>query len=327
MNNRFKTDISQKFFIGPMSKEIVDCILEKDSNVFAIIPSRRQVDYKSGYVNNWNTVTFANYVKEKNSKFVICRDHSGAMQGSCPDDGYESLKIDSSNFSMIHIDPFKSTKNIDNAIELTVSYIKYCDSINKNLYYEISTEESIFYFDEDTLRHFIDSIYKNLGLLFDKISHIVIQSGTKLTGNNQVGIYSSERLLNQISIVKKFDKYTKEHNGDYIDVKLIKEKFDLGLDSINIAPEFGYLQTCSILDCIDDEKFQIFYQLCLDSGKWKNWVSSDFDPTKNKLELVKICGHYVYSNETFINQISSQIDKSFIYRKINKKLGELSDIV
>ena len=29
---------------------------------------------------------------------------------------------------------------------------------------------------------------------------------------------------------------------------VIKEKFDLGLYCINIAPEFGYIQTCAILE-------------------------------------------------------------------------------
>lgn len=318
---------TQKFFIGPMSKQIVDCILTQDANVFGIIPSRRQIDYKSGYVNNWNTQSFSEYVKSINSNFVICRDHAGAMQGSTADDGYDSLNSDCLHFDMVHIDPWKYTKNIDEAIELSVNYIKYCNSLNKELLFEIATEESIFYFEDEALKYFIDSVYKNLGELFEKITHIVIQSGTKLKGNNQIGQYSSERLINQIRIVKKFDKLAKEHNGDYMPVALIKEKFNLGLDSINIAPEFGYIQTCAILENIDNEKFEIFYKLCLDSGKWKNWVSQDFNPESNKLELVKISGHYVYSNEIFISKILNECNLSQISNQINKKLGELNDIV
>ena len=318
---------TQKFFIGPMSKQIVDCILTKDANLFGIIPSRRQIDYKSGYVNNWNTESFSNYVKNINSNFIICRDHAGAMQGAFPDDGYDSLNSDCLHFDMIHIDPWKFTKNVEEAINLTVSYIKYCDSINKNLLFEIATEESIFYFEDKVLEYFIDSVYKNLGDLFKKITHIVIQSGTKLRGNNQIGQYSSERLINQIKIVKKFEKLTKEHNGDYMPVNLIKEKFSLGLDSINIAPEFGFIQTCAILDNLDEDKFELFYKLCFNSGKWKNWVSQDFDPESNKLELVKISGHYVYSDQTFINQILSSCNLSHISQQINNKLGELIDIV
>ena len=37
-----------------------------------------------------------------------------------------------------------------------------------------------------------------------------------------------------VNLAKKYNFISKEHNGDYIPVSIIKEKFDLGLDSINI---------------------------------------------------------------------------------------------
>ena len=50
-----------KYFIGPMSKNVVDAIIEFDGD-FGFIPSRRQVDYNGGYVNGWTTGEFATYV-------------------------------------------------------------------------------------------------------------------------------------------------------------------------------------------------------------------------------------------------------------------------
>jgi len=47
-----------KYFIGPMSKNIVDSIIEfcnNTNNTIGLIPSRRQVENTSGYVNNWTT--------------------------------------------------------------------------------------------------------------------------------------------------------------------------------------------------------------------------------------------------------------------------------
>jgi hypothetical protein len=76
-----------KYFIGPMSKNVVDAIIEFDGD-FGFIPSRRQVDYNGGYVNEWTTGEFATYV---DGKVVIERDHAGAGQGYIDDDGYESL--------------------------------------------------------------------------------------------------------------------------------------------------------------------------------------------------------------------------------------------
>ena len=116
-----------KFFFGPMSKNVVDSIIEfslinPDINI-TLIPSRRQIEYNGGYVNNWTTSEFAKYVKERNSKIKIERDHSGPSQGTNIDDGFESLKEDAKYFDIIHIDPWKYCDNIEDGIEWTAKMI------------------------------------------------------------------------------------------------------------------------------------------------------------------------------------------------------------
>ena len=62
-----------KFFIGPMSKNIVDSIIEfqiESKNKVGLIPSRRQVDYEGGYSNNWTTKGLSNYAND----LIIMRD-------------------------------------------------------------------------------------------------------------------------------------------------------------------------------------------------------------------------------------------------------------
>ena len=47
-----------KFYIGPMSQNIVEATIEFSSEFkksIGLIPSRRQVDWNGGYVNNWTT--------------------------------------------------------------------------------------------------------------------------------------------------------------------------------------------------------------------------------------------------------------------------------
>ena len=47
-----------KFYIGPMSKNVVDSIIEftgETNNKIGFVPSRRQVEYNGGYVNNSTT--------------------------------------------------------------------------------------------------------------------------------------------------------------------------------------------------------------------------------------------------------------------------------
>ena len=55
-----------RIFLGPMSKNIVNTVIEYSNEFnlpFTFIPSRRQVEYNGGYVNNWTTRTFIDYVK------------------------------------------------------------------------------------------------------------------------------------------------------------------------------------------------------------------------------------------------------------------------
>ena len=132
--------------------------------------------------------------------------------------------------------------------------------------------------------------------------------------------------MRMIDVCKRFGVLSKEHNGDYISTSVIKEKFDMGLDSINIAPEFGVIETQTYIDEIgnDDTILNKFWQICYRSEKWKKWVNSDFDPQLNKIELIKICGHYVLSTSEFI-KIKSQfpdIDQK-IKVNIKNKLNEL----
>ena len=48
-----------KYYIGPMSKNVVDCVIKHgQQHSVGLIPSRRQIDYCGGYVNNWDTESF-----------------------------------------------------------------------------------------------------------------------------------------------------------------------------------------------------------------------------------------------------------------------------
>ena len=72
--------------VGPMSINCVDASIEiaseHDIPIF-LIASRRQIDsgeFGGGYVNNWTTREFAEYVinKDKKGNIIISRDH-GAL--------------------------------------------------------------------------------------------------------------------------------------------------------------------------------------------------------------------------------------------------------
>jgi len=309
-----------KYFVGPMTKNVVDSILEfseETNNVIGFIPSRRQVEWDGGYVNNWTTKQFAEYV---NDRLPIKRDHSGPGQGYTDDDGFESLKEDCKYLDYIHIDPWKKYPKYDDGLDWTVKMIEFCYELNPNIQYEIGTEQAIREFDADELDDFVNDVNKRLPFqIFKKITHLVIQSGTSLKGNVNTGEYDSERLTEMVDVASKWGLISKEHNGDYIPVELIKEKMSLGLDSINIAPEFGLIETISYIESnIDIDKF---WKICYDSKRWVKWVDDSFDPINQKEDLIKICGHYVLSHPDFIS-IKPDID-DVIKQNVKKKLYEL----
>jgi hypothetical protein len=315
-----------KYFIGPMTKNVVDAIVEfcdKTGNKIAFIPSRRQVEWNGGYVNNWTTEEFSNYV----TTLPLQRDHGGPGQGNNDDDGFESLAYDAKHFQLIHIDPWKKYPKFSEGLEKTIEMIKFVYEINPAIMFEVGTEEAIRPFDPDELDRLVAGLQSALPEeVYWQIKYLVIQSGTSLKGINQTGNYDSTRLVEMIEVAKSYNMLSKEHNGDYIPVEVIKEKFSLGLDCINIAPEFGLIETLTYLKEIKDEKlFERFWQICYDSKKWVKWVSPSFDPYYNREQLVKICGHYVLSYPNFINDIKSQfpgIDEK-VKQNITKKLNEL----
>jgi hypothetical protein len=321
-----------RYFIGPMSKNIVDTIIEfceETNNQLGLIPSRRQVEWDGGYVNNWNTKIFTDYVRSKTDNIILVRDHSGPKQGQKDDDGYLSLKDDVKYLDIIHIDPWKKYPNFSDGVSETIKMINYCFELNPKIQYEIGTEESIRKFESYELDDLVSKLKEGLkSKVFEQIKYLVIQSGTSLRGTNQNGNYDSSRLEEMISVCRYNNLISKEHNGDYIPVSVIKGKFELGLESINIAPEFGLLETNTYLDNIKDEKiFEEYWRICYESKKWEKWVNPEFDPLKNKTEIIKISGHYVLSDPKFLSIIKSEfkdIDNE-IKRNIKDKLISLHE--
>jgi uncharacterized protein YlbG (UPF0298 family) len=315
-----------KYFIGPMSKNIVDTIVEfcsNTGNTIGLIPSRRQVEWDGGYVNNWTTEEFSKYV----TTLPLQRDHGGPGQGNNDDDGFESLSYDARHFQLIHIDPWKKYPKYTDGLEKTIEMIKFAYNINPQLIFEVGTEEAIRPFEANELNQLVVDLQVALPKeIYERIKYLVIQSGTSLKGTDQTGEYNSDRLKQMIEVAKRHDLISKEHNGDYIPVEVIKEKFDLGLDCINIAPEFGLIETLTYLSEIKDEKtFDRFWQICYDSKRWVKWVNPGFDPYVNKEQLIKICGHYVLTNPEFISEIKSQFPNidTKIKNNVTRKLKQL----
>lgn len=322
--------MNPKIFIGPMSKNIVDTVIEyseKNNTNIGLISSRRQVDTDGGYVNNWKTREFSEYVRNKTNNVLLVRDHCGPLQGYKDDDGLDSFKNDCKFFDVIHIDVWKKYQTLSDGLIKTIDFMNIGVNINNNILFEIGTEESIRKFSVDDIKYMLSYFKNNLdNTLFSKIKYSVIQSGTALLGNSNIGNYDSNRLYDMLEIVKQYGLLSKEHNGDYVSDEVLKEKFKMGLNSINIAPEFGQIETRTIIENINSKSIiEDIFKICYDSGRWIKWFPKDFDPYKNKMELIDVCGHYIFSISDFLDIKSNikNIDekiKNSLYKKIDDVL-------
>ena len=295
-----------RLFVGPMSKKIVDNVLEYSKlrkTSLGLIPSRRQVESDGGYVNNWQTKQFCDYVRAEYSDVLLVRDHGGPMQGEMPDDGMKSIFCDiKNNFNILHIDPWKTAVNVDDGINKTKKILEKICLADENINFEIGTEASIFSYTPTDLNKIITEVHNFLGSSFNRVKYAVVQSGVEIEGTKNIGVFNPSRLKEMINIIHDFSLLSKEHNGDYLTKEEITERARLGLDSINIAPEFGVMQTRLFLDSVFNEQdFELAYQICEKSKKYLKWVSkaTQKNPASNKKLIIEVCGHYNFSKEPF----------------------------
>lgn len=308
-----------KFFISPMSENIIDSIVRFNSkaNIFGLIPTRRQVDYNGGYVKTGlNTEELRlRYGQDT----CIMRDHGGPNQGSALDDGFYSLTVDSNWLHGIHIDPFVKHPTVLEGLDYTVKAIKLIHSINSSVFVEVLTEQAIRYFSIDQMKYFLEELKIRLTPSeFAMIEYCVIQSGVSIDLVDQIntGKFSSSRLAHMTSICKSFGLKSKEHNGDYLSFGDIKFRFDNGLDSLNIGPEIAQIETTTVLNELNELDINKWYELCVKSNKWKRWQTDNFN-IDDKHQVIKVCGHYTKDKLDLPN-----LDKK-VSRAITTKLEEL----
>ena len=300
-----------RLFVGPMSKEIVDVVLEysQKKNTLGLIPSRRQVEHSGGYVNNWSTNQFAQYVRHRSDSVCLVRDHGGPSQGNTKDDGLESFSQDiNCNFDILHIDPWKECSTIDEGVEKTLSLIQYCESKRHNINFEVGTEESIFPYSALDLDKFLGRLRSSLGDKFDLIKFAVIQSGVQISGTENTGKFDPRRLEKMVKVVKNHGLLSKEHNGDYLSSSKIQTRAALGLDSINIAPEFGVAQTKILLNrgliSIKDA-----VKTCKEVDKFSKWIPKNLRDDPPDQLVVEVSGHYCFTKDPFAKNISMILDE------------------
>lgn len=314
-----------KLYVAPVSKIVTDTVMEfteSERTLVGFIPSRRQIDINGGYLSEFKGIEgFYKYVKDRNIKIPVCRDHGAFYQGT-QRNPYEDIMYliwESDYLDIIHVDIFKTRADIETYAILTglaVELIK-CTNSSHLPYLEFGTEEAIFKYDHIDIDLFLRSIWH------DPL-YMVIQSGTKLKNNINTGQYDKEEFLRQLDVVKRNNILTKEHNGDFLDLDLVREKFKLGLDAINICPELAQIQTKTLLEKCNESQLTHWYNLCMEAGYYKKWVSQDFN-LQDKEKLVLAVGHYHF-NDKIVHSLT-KTNKNLIAANVTSWLKSFTDSI
>lgn len=336
--------------VGPMSKNCVDVVIDLANHYnipIMLIASRRQIESKqlgSGYVNNWSTEEFSKYVYEndKHHNILLCRDHGGPYQNEnenqhnlsyteIMNNAKESFRTDiMSGFTILHIDPSEnlfSDITLDEMLNRIYVLYDYCYSISREYNKPISIEISLGKEDggishTSEIEYAIEKIEKfcnskNLPLpLF-----MVIKTGNHVLETKNIGIL--EEIIDddgseeKIEIKKMIDFcikkkiMVKEHNGDYLTENSLKQHPKLGIHAINVAPEFGVVETKAILSWLEKNHLtefkNTFLEISYNSKKWKKWLMPNSLTTKNDKAIIS--GHYVFSSSEFKDLKNKIIEK------------------
>lgn len=362
-----KKDRATMLGIGPMSKTLMKAsfILAKEKDFpLMFIASRNQVDLDElggGYVCNWDQKRFSESIREIAKEvgfeglYYLCRDHGGPWQRDkerkdhleekeAMELGKKSYIADMENgFDLLHIDPTKDPYVVGKAIDVeivlkrTVELIEYLENerIKKGiseLSYEVGTEETNGGLTSPKeYEFFIKELMKRLDE--KKLQHpcfIVGQTGTLTRLTENIGNFNSRASIELANVASKYEVGLKEHNGDYQDEGILLAHPALGITAMNVAPEYGTVETRAYLKLVEveenlfNEKMiieksnlkEVIRRESVKSRRWEKWMTDDtvLKSTEELLQdentitiITDISGHYTFNNEV----VKKEIEKLF----------------
>lgn len=299
-------DPISKLGIGPLSSEIIEAAFRYSSDAqtpLMLICSKNQIDWNGGYVNNWNTKQYIQFIRQMrkqypNAKIYICRDHCGPGFTGDFDlkDVYRTIAIDLENgFDLIHIDFSKFQGNHEEILRQSKKVIKHILGLAPKILLEVGTEENTGKDFENLDRIESDMVF------FTNFCHphfFVCQTGTVIKEINQYGSFNLSYVAKLKVLADKYGIFLKEHNSDHITASEISLRKGL-IGAVNVAPQYGVMQTqLSLQKCatygID---FTEFLEAAYRSGKWKKWLSKN--DQKNKYLCSIIAGHYNFATDAY----------------------------
>lgn len=346
-----------RFHVGPMSFHTVNAAIAvayRHRAPLCLIGSRRQIECTAqggGYVNNWTTESFADYVRTRDPDGLItlARDHGGPYQRgqeqSAPLDQAMALAQNSfsvdilSGLKVLHLDPEKAVERTsadaaEQFTQLTIQMLLASDRFAKqnnmgDVTFEIGTDENIGEdFSPEQWDRFLDQVMSaaasanaNLPISF------AAPMGTKVKEMRNVGGMAlrtsdmakwEERIAALKDIAARYNLILKLHNSDYISREVIDHYLRLGVTCMNVAPEFGVVESRALTQLLQQhdlmDMLQVFEAISLASRRWQRWLLPDSQA--DDMEKSLMAGHYVFS-EPAVEMMRGNASQQLAQRGVN----------
>jgi hypothetical protein len=316
-----KEIIDSKLGFGPISPEIIEGVIKASALLaqpLMLISTQNQIDWNGGYVNNWKTSEYVEYVhtilpKYPESHIYLCRDHLGpGFKNDNIDDVYKTLYDDiDNNFDLIHIDfsNIHADKNtvLNETKKVILNIYKKTDTVRL----EIGTEENV----GRSISTLAD-IEREVKFVkeYAEPEFFVVQTGSLVKEINQVGSFQKDFIVEAHNLLSSHRIRLKEHNADYLDEDMIRARVGI-VDAMNIAPQLGVLQTVTVIEqaLIYGVDITEFLNVSYNSKRWEKWLHKN--SASNSMLCAIIAGHYNFTSKAY-QQLIFYLDKQIDIKKM-----------
>ena len=341
--------------VGPVSEAVLEAALTVSARrgfppIF--IASRNQVDasrFGGGYLlGGLDQAGFAALIRAKQERIgyrgplYICRDHGGPWQrdeelkARLPVNEAMALARISleedlrGGFNYLHIDPTKCPHPFtqDELADWTLELIAHCEKVRTALGippvdYEIGAEDirgGIT--SEQSFAAFLERVTAGLARAgLPRPTCIVGQTGTLTRLDRNVGRFDREQTARLAAVAARFGVGLKEHNGDYLGAASCRVHPELGVTGMNVAPEFGLVETDALLALAEvEEKLAregwleeallsrlaaVLKELTFARAPWDKWLTPEMKARPRvelerdeaaRLLIARVCGHYLFAD-------------------------------
>jgi hypothetical protein len=318
-----------------MSQNTVDAVVRmayRHHRTLMLVASRGQVecaDRGGGYVERWSTEAFTTYVRRRDpAKLLrICRDHGGPWQHPAETaadldepramaSSLASLRVDiEAGMDLLHIDTSREGEgeaDFDRALARLVALYGECQEfaqgIGRQVAFEVGLERQGR--DADDPKEFRSKLECILDALtkasLPTPTFVVAQTGTWVVASQNRGALLDQPAVVCVAVSQLAEACwehglaLKAHNADYLPEPALRGLIAYGADAINVAPEFGVIETREFLALLDrlglTRERDRFLELAHESGAWRKWVDGEV----TDLERAVVAGHYVFATDEFL---------------------------